>query len=102
MPNAKITSKGQVTIPADIRRALGVDTGDYLAFETAADYVVVRRAPTIDEVAARFAERRRGMPSVAMTDDEGVEAYVEAYPDTDAAEEGDELYVVGRPAGDDQ
>ena len=31
---AKITSKGQITIPAEIRRQLGVSTGDQLIFET--------------------------------------------------------------------
>jgi AbrB family looped-hinge helix DNA binding protein len=30
---AKITSKGQITIPAEVRRALGVDAGDSLTFE---------------------------------------------------------------------
>ena len=29
---AKITSKGQITIPVEIRKALGVGTGDYLEF----------------------------------------------------------------------
>lgn len=31
--DAKITSKGQVTIPREIRRLLGVKTGDRLIFE---------------------------------------------------------------------
>jgi AbrB family looped-hinge helix DNA binding protein len=30
---AKITSKGQITVPHQVRRALGVGTGDRLAFE---------------------------------------------------------------------
>lgn len=30
---ARITSKGQVTVPRDIRRALGVGTGDTMLFE---------------------------------------------------------------------
>ncbi|MHB1501165.1 MAG: AbrB/MazE/SpoVT family DNA-binding domain-containing protein [Candidatus Dormibacteria bacterium] len=30
---ARITSKGQVTIPVAIRRALGLDSGDKLVFE---------------------------------------------------------------------
>ena len=32
MPSAKLTSKGQITIPGEVRRALGVNTGDRLAF----------------------------------------------------------------------
>lgn len=30
---AKITSKGQITVPHQVRRALGVGAGDRLAFE---------------------------------------------------------------------
>jgi AbrB family looped-hinge helix DNA binding protein len=32
MPTAIITSKGQVTIPKEVRDALGVETGDRLEF----------------------------------------------------------------------
>lgn len=32
MPTASITSKGQITIPAPVRKALGVDTGDRVQF----------------------------------------------------------------------
>ena len=34
---AKLSSKGQVTIPRDIRRLLGVNTGDKLQFESGRD-----------------------------------------------------------------
>ena len=30
--SAKVMSKGQVTIPKDIRKVLGVDTGDHVVF----------------------------------------------------------------------
>jgi antitoxin PrlF len=32
MTTATLTSKGQITIPADVRRALGVQTGDRVEF----------------------------------------------------------------------
>ena len=32
MTTATITSKGQITIPADVRRALAVDSGDRVEF----------------------------------------------------------------------
>ena len=43
---ARITSKGQVTIPRDVRRALGVRTGDRLIFESVGDEVRVRAVKT--------------------------------------------------------
>ncbi len=39
---AKITSKGQVTIPCDIRHALRVEKGDTVIFEVADDGVRIR------------------------------------------------------------
>ena len=46
---AKITAKGQTTIPADIRAALGVGPGDLLAWDIAADGIaLVRRVRPID------------------------------------------------------
>jgi len=38
---AKVTSKGQITIPREIRRRLGVRTGDRLEFEEDRDGVRV-------------------------------------------------------------
>ena len=41
---AKVTSKGQITIPIEIRRALGVGPGDRLIFGNDAGTVKVRAA----------------------------------------------------------
>jgi antitoxin PrlF len=48
-----ITSKGQVTIPAEVRRHLGVDTHDKIAFVLEDDGAVrlsVPHFPTIDSL----------------------------------------------------
>ncbi|MCY4509547.1 MAG: AbrB/MazE/SpoVT family DNA-binding domain-containing protein [Acidobacteria bacterium] len=37
MNTAKVTSKGQVTIPKQVRRLMAIETGDRLAFELAKD-----------------------------------------------------------------
>ena len=39
---AKITSKGQITIPREVRDALGVSTGDKILFEQKGDEMCVR------------------------------------------------------------
>jgi AbrB family looped-hinge helix DNA binding protein len=46
---AKMSSKGQITIPADIRRALNVNQGDTLVWETTSEgQVVVKRVEPLD------------------------------------------------------
>ena len=41
MPTATLTTKGQVTIPKEVRRHLGVDTGDRLSFVVQDDGTVL-------------------------------------------------------------
>jgi len=43
----RVTTKGQVTIPKDIRDALGIEPGDEIAFEEVeSGYRIRKRAPT--------------------------------------------------------
>lgn len=46
MSESTLTSKGQVTIPADIRRSLGVSAQDRITFTPMPDGTVVLRAKT--------------------------------------------------------
>jgi AbrB family looped-hinge helix DNA binding protein len=48
MASAKLTSKGQITIPKDVRDALGVQPGDRIAFTIRRDGTVTVAADTID------------------------------------------------------
>ncbi len=41
MPTAKVTTKGQVTIPKDVREHLGVATGDRISFIVQQDRSVI-------------------------------------------------------------
>ena len=43
---AKLTSKGQITVPREVRRFMGVRAGDRLLFETDAESVRVRPVRT--------------------------------------------------------
>lgn len=40
---AKLTSKGQLTVPLQVRRALGVNTGDRIVFEGDENGMRIRR-----------------------------------------------------------
>jgi AbrB family looped-hinge helix DNA binding protein len=46
---AKITSKGQITLPKEVRRLLNVDAGAVVVFEKEDDKVIVRTAKTLRE-----------------------------------------------------
>ncbi len=48
MPEAKVTSKGQVTIPKEVREALHIDAGDRVQFFIREDGVVELRPRTVD------------------------------------------------------
>ncbi|HEX8151685.1 MAG TPA: AbrB/MazE/SpoVT family DNA-binding domain-containing protein [Thermoanaerobaculia bacterium] len=43
-PQSKVTAQGQITVPAEIRRKLGIGPGSMLEWEEDGDRVVVRRA----------------------------------------------------------
>jgi AbrB family looped-hinge helix DNA binding protein len=75
MPNARITSKGQVTIPVAVRESLGLEQGDTLAFEVKADYVIVRKRRGIDEVAERHRHLFDGVQPRYASVQEAVAAY---------------------------
>lgn len=46
MITAKVTSKGQVTIPKEVRERLGVHPGENLGFEERGDLLVVSKVVT--------------------------------------------------------
>jgi len=88
---ARLTSKGQVTIPVEVRRALGVEEGDTLVFEVADAYATMRkRRPTLEvaqEVRARYMGGRAPRP---ITNREAVEEYFSA---ANVPRDGAALYV---------
>jgi AbrB family looped-hinge helix DNA binding protein len=46
---AKITSKGQITLPKEVRRILDVHEGSVVVFEKEDDKVVIKTARTLKE-----------------------------------------------------
>jgi antitoxin PrlF len=48
---ARMTSKGQVTVPKAVRDALGLRSGDQVVFRLEGDRAVVRRTPDLLDLA---------------------------------------------------
>ena len=46
---AKVTSKGQVTIPQEIRKRLHIEMGSVLVFEPEGQRAVIRTAKTLQD-----------------------------------------------------
>lgn len=63
MVTATISSKGQITIPADIRHALQVDTGDRVEFVEVAPgrYEFVAATRSVTELKGMFGKAKRAV-----------------------------------------
>lgn len=66
----KVTEKGQVTIPKELRDALGIGAGTEVEFERRKDTIVVRKSDLAPTRGRLLATRLRGRGDVAMTTDE--------------------------------
>jgi len=68
MPTATVTSKGQITIPKEIRGALALESGDRVAFRLREDGIVEMVAETVDPLSlfGVFKPEVRGVTVEAM------------------------------------
>jgi antitoxin PrlF len=66
MPSATLTSKGQITVPKEIREALKVDTGDRLDFVLEGPLRVVVRPGSADVEDLKGLLRQRGRKAVSL------------------------------------
>ena len=55
-PTSKLTRKYQATIPEPVRRSLGLEAGDSIAFDIQANRIHLRKATPIDFVFAAALE----------------------------------------------
>lgn len=46
--HSRLTSQGQISVPADIRKKLGIGPGSVLEWEQDGDRIIVRRAGTVN------------------------------------------------------
>jgi AbrB family looped-hinge helix DNA binding protein len=69
MSEATVTSKGQVTIPADIRKALGLSAGERVVFTRLDDGTTVMRSKTRSIVQLKgMLKSQRSTRKVAIED----------------------------------
>ena len=63
MPSASMSSKGQITVPSEIREALGLKRGDRVSFRMRKDGVVEMVPESIDLLSLRglLKPRRKGV-----------------------------------------
>lgn len=62
--SARLTSKGQVTVPRAVRKALSLEEGDRLVFRVEGDHAVLARTPDLLALAGsvNVPAARRGTP----------------------------------------
>lgn len=72
---AKITSKGQVTIPAAVRELYGLEAGDWIVLDPQKEYVEVRKEPTVHEYFAALRAKYDHGPARFATTEEALEDY---------------------------
>lgn len=66
----RVTEKGQVTIPKDLRDQLGIGAGTEVDFARSDDAIVIRKIADGPSRGRRLAERLRGRGDVTMSTDE--------------------------------
>jgi len=75
---SKLTSQGQVSIPAEVRRRLGLGPGSTIEWDEEGEAIVVRRAGRYSsaEVHARLFPHGAGTPRSLEELKAGIRAYV--------------------------
>lgn len=69
MIHSRVTSKAQTTIPAPVRKALGLKEGDVVAYRIEAGHVVMTRAESAaDDPFATFSEWSSAADAEAYAD----------------------------------
>ena len=73
MLTAKLTSKGQITIPSAIRKELGLSQGDEVEFLVKGEHVLIQRRENRIEAAFGLCEARQsaGLEEIEKAIEEG-------------------------------
>lgn len=66
---SKLTAQGQISVPVEVRRKLGVGPGSILEWEAQGDQIVVRRAGRHSSEDIHRALFPKGTPKAVTTED---------------------------------
>lgn len=75
---SKVTAQGQISVPLDVRRKLGVGPGSVLEWEEDGDKIVVRRAGmfTSEDIHRAIFGRRKPKKRTVQEMDRGIAEYI--------------------------
>jgi antitoxin PrlF len=78
LAQSKVTAQGQISVPAEVRRKLGVGPGSVLEWDEKGEEIVVRRAGrhTSEDLHRALFPRARPKPRTVEEMKEGVRRYV--------------------------
>ena len=78
LAHSKVTAQGQISVPAEVRRRLGVGPGSVLEWDQEGEHVVVRRAGRFTSEEVHRAVFSKKPPEPKRLDElrEGVRRYV--------------------------
>jgi len=98
MEMAKVTSKGQITIPISIRRRLGINEGDKLLFINRPEGVMMVNPDTFQGDVAEYAAAAEAAPAPEAPKKAAASAAAQAAPAPAAAAEPPPLAAPAAPA----
>ena len=75
---SKVTAQGQISVPAEVRRKLGIGPGSVLEWDEDGEKIVIRRVGRFSSADVHRALFPRGTPSARRMEDikEGVRRYL--------------------------
>jgi AbrB family looped-hinge helix DNA binding protein len=78
LARSKVTAQGQISVPSEVRRRLGVGPGSLLEWDEQGDSIIVRRAGTVTSEEMHRALFPDGPPPRRTLEemDEGVRQYM--------------------------
>jgi antitoxin PrlF len=78
LAQSKVTAQGQISVPAEVRRKLGIGPGSILEWDEEGDAVIVRKAGRFSSEDIHRAIFREGAPAPKKVEefDKGVRRYM--------------------------